>query len=250
MFVTEKGGISGDMAFGPDGYLYIAFGDGGVDHQNPIAGLITSGLLGSILRIDVDGGLPYIVPNDNPFLDDPAIPDEVWMKGFRNPWRFSFDRQTDDIFIGDVGEKTWEEINFGQHGIDGGLDFGWPCYEAYDIFEAGSCSGDYTFPIYAERHPRMRAIIGGYVYRGSTYPDIFGKYIFADFHIGSIKGIVMDGDDWQVAITGGNTSGGIVSFGEGPDGELYLVEFGHVRKVITKKVVVTPSLYLPGVWQT
>ncbi len=179
----------GDINFGPDNYLYIGMGDGGSegDPGNRSQNLDT--LLGKILRIDVsDTTVPYKIPADNPFVGK-AGRDEIWDYGVHNPWRFSFDRQTGEIWIGDVGQDNYEEIDREAVHSGRGINYGWHCYEgdsAYNLAGCGSKSND-SFLIYTYNHnDGSCAITGGYLYRGTQFPSFSGKYFFADYCIGQI----------------------------------------------------------------
>lgn len=219
----------GQMAFGPDGYLYIGIGDGGwlSDPDNNAQDM--SLLLGKILRLDVsvtDTPPAYTVPADNPFVGDPNAEDEIWASGFRNPWRFSFDRDTGDLFISDVGNFTYEEVNFQPAGSTGGENYGWRCYEGNSSFNTDGCGpmGNYTFPIYDYVQEPECAVIGGYIYRGSAFPEMNGSYLFTDFCTGKMRSLRFDGGEWQ-AFTHEPAPALLSGFGEGNEGELYAVGF-------------------------
>ncbi len=242
----------GWIEFGPDGYLYIATGDGGgggdddPGHTDGVGNSqdITDNLLGKILRIDIDGDdfpeLPntnYAVPADNPFVGVTGD-DEIWAFGLRNPWRCSFDRETGDLWIADVGQFTWEEISFQPAASTGGENYGWRCREgAHDFNTSGDCSQTpFTEPIFELNHAAGRcSITGGYVYRGCAIPDLQGTYFFADYCANDIWTLEYDG----VAVsnftlrTELNTNS-ITSFGEDAFGELYVCNQngGQVRKIV------------------
>ena len=214
----------GDLNFGPDGYLYISVGDGA--GFNSFNGQERLSLLAKILRIDVDGGSPYAIPVDNPFVADPNTLDEIWALGFRNPFRFSFDRLTGDMFIGDVGEDVREEVDFQPSSSAGGENYGWRCYEGSQPFNLTGCGpiGDYTFPIHEYAHGPACAVIGGFVYRGSLYPILNGHYLFTDFCTGDLWSLLPDGGGgWEL-----NSFGQLVpqfsadTFGEDANGEVYV----------------------------
>lgn len=214
---------AGALAFSPrDGYLYIAVGDGGsaASAQN------TASLLGKILRLDVDSGLPYMIPPDNPFVGDATMLDEIWAMGLRNPWRITFDSQTGNLFIGDVGRGEWEEVNFQPAGSDGGENYGWPCYEGEERDNELDCESSeaYTFPIYAYSHENNNcSIIGGYVYRGNQYPKMQGHYIFTDFCSSRFYSLTpVYNETWRAAEVGYLPNARTTTFGEGVDGTLYL----------------------------
>ncbi|MEM6794503.1 MAG: PQQ-dependent sugar dehydrogenase [Acidobacteriota bacterium] len=216
----------GDIHFSPvDGYLYVGMGDGGgFDTPQDM-----QSLLGKMLRLDVDGGTPYAIPADNPFVDDAGARDEIWASGLRNPWRWSFDRSTGDLLIGDVGEGSFEEMNFAAAGV-GGLNFGWPCREGNADFQPAFCTGGETLtpPFYEiPRSTGACSVIGGYVYRGNNIPSLGGWVMFHDW----CSGETFFGDQtspgvWSVEqwedIPGFNS----VGYGEDEDGELYMT-FGE-----------------------
>lgn len=214
----------GHIAFGPDGMLYIASGDGGSggDPQNNSQNLTT--LLGKILRLDVDLPAPYI-PTDNPFVDNTNALDEIWAYGMRNPWKFSFDSETGNLWIADVGQNAWEEINK-EPSTAAGLNYGWRCYEGNNPFNTSGCPpvGELTFPIaeYANASSRC-SITGGYVYRGSEFPAILGLYFFADLCSNEIGTVNQDGDLTFHGTFGAST---ITSFGVDKDDNMYVIAFG------------------------
>jgi glucose/arabinose dehydrogenase len=180
----------GQLQFGPDGYLYIGVGDGGSagDPDDNAQNLGT--LLGKMLRIDVDSGVPYTIPPDNPFVGDPEARDEIWAFGLRNPWRFSFDRLTGDLFIGDVGQDSWEEVNFQTATSSGGENYGWRLMEGNQCFNPPTdCNdGTLTLPILEYNHSLGCSITGGYRYRGTQIPQLEGTYVVGDFCSGRIWG--------------------------------------------------------------
>ena len=191
----------GQLAFGPDGYLYIGLGDGGSEGDPGNRGQDTTQLLGKILRIDVNNrvGLPpdcgsgsnYTIPADNPLADGRGGNcDEIWQTGLRNPWRFSFDRATGDMYIGDVGQNFWEEIDYTPAGNPGGQNFGWRCFEGNHPFNTQGCgpSRNYVFPILEYSHTvnGVCAVTGGYVYHGSALPRYVGAYFYGDYCGGQI----------------------------------------------------------------
>jgi glucose/arabinose dehydrogenase len=218
----------GDIAFGPDGYLYIATGDGGSGGDPFGNGQSLATHLGKMLRIDVDAGDPYAVPDDNPFVgQDGALP-EIWAYGLRNPWRFAFDRQTSELYIGDVGQGAWEEIDYQPAG-EGGLNYGWNTMEGPACFGRSDCDqSGLTLPITAYGRDEGSTVTGGYVYRGAAQPALAGIYFFADFGSGRIWGFPAS------AATSGSiemtellqTDLSIASFGEDEAGELYVVDLG------------------------
>lgn len=247
----------GDLNFGPDGYLYIATGDGGGggDPWGTVGnGQETQTLLGKILRIDVDNGAPYAIPADNPFVNEPNTLDEIWALGLRNPWRFSFDQETNDLYIADVGQNAWEEINFASAASSGGENYGWRCYEGNSAFNLSNCSdmGNYIFPIDVYPHSNSSSddegfsVTGGFVYRGPTHPDLQGYYVYADFVSGNVWLAINSGSGWQITPYG-QVSGlnKISTFGEGCDRELYVADYdGQIHQI--KTAVIAPPAPLPG----
>jgi uncharacterized protein (TIGR03437 family) len=215
----------GQLQFGPDGMLYVALGDGGV----PSAAQNALTLYGKILRIDVNAPNGYAIPPDNPFADTPGARGEVWVYGLRNPWRFSFDRATGDAFIGDVGESAAEEINRRPHGGAGGENYGWNVIEGTDCSAIPSVCASHPSerPIFTVNHVQdnCSALIGGYRYRGPSYPQLNGLYFFGDFCRESITVLRDSLAGWKEFVTFKNV-GAITSFGEDEDGELYVTEFG------------------------
>lgn len=228
----------GHIAFGPDGMLYIASGDGGSggDPQNNSQTLST--LLGKILRLDVDAPAPYI-PADNPFVGGPER-DEIWAYGVRNPWKFSFDSETGDLWIADVGQGSWEEINK-EPSTAAGLNYGWRCYEGNAPFNTNNCppQSELTFP-FAEysRSNGKCSITGGYVYRGSDYPGIEGLYFFADLCTNEIGTVDQDGNLTFHEPLGATT---ITSFGVDVNQKLYVIAFGggSIYELIDNSLVST-----------
>lgn len=220
----------GNLAFGPDGYLYIALGDGGGAGDTPNNGQNPETLLGSILRIDVDGGPPYAAPPDNPFVGGPGA-DEIWAWGLRNPWRFSFDRSTGDLFIGDVGQGNWEEIDFQPAASEGGENYGWRCYEGNHAYNTSGCGPptDYVFPILEYSHGQGCSVTGGYRYRGADFPNLVGYYLYADYCSGTIWGATDDGGWSTTPLLA--TGHSISTFGEDESGELYLADRGGARAI-------------------
>src|SRR5690625_4971770 len=220
----------GMLAFGLDGYLYIATGDGGRagDPWSNAQNLNT--LLGKLLRIDVDtSSETYTIPQDNPFYDVPNARQEIWAYGLRNPWRFSFDRDTGDVFIADVGQDAWEEVNFQPASSTGGDNYGWNVMEGLHCYPPGrQCNSEaFVLPIIEYAHSRENgcSITGGYVYRGSNIPHLAGKYVFADYCSGRMwqAEYVDDNKEWQVTVLY-DSSLQLSSFGEDANGELYVTD--------------------------
>lgn len=217
----------GHIDFGPDGYLYISLGDGGSANDPLGAGQNRKLPLGSVLRIDVDAGLPYAIPEDNPFVDDSLALDEIWAYGLRNVWRFSFDRATGDMYLADVGQNLWEEINFQPADSAGGENYGWNVWEGTHRFAGGSAP-DHVPPIFEYPHARGCSVTGGYVYRGSAIPQLEAVYLFADYCTGRIWASYRDASfAWQT-VDFMSTEMAISSFGEDEKGEIYVIDYGGV----------------------
>lgn len=211
----------GRALFGPDGYLYLSTGDGGGAGDPEENGRNKDSLLGKILRIDVTRRDTYAAPPDNPFVNASGA-DEVWAYGLRNPWRISFDRQTGDLWLGDVGQNRWEEIDR----IVKGGNYGWDCYEGFDEFEAADCPSDgLQWPRAVYSHSDGASVIGGYVYRGSALPELDGWYVYGDAYSGKIWALDTSADSGSEPILLTETGRFISSFAETPDGELLVVTF-------------------------
>ncbi len=226
----------GMLAFGPDGMLYVGTGDGGAANDQFGNGQNPATLLGKMLRLDVtsDPSQPYVVPPDNPWVTDTwngqEVRDEIWALGLRNPWRYSFDRRTGDLWIGDVGQNAWEEIDHVDWASQskGGLNFGWPIMEGNHCFQRADCDPTgLELPVAEYGHQEGNcSVTGGYVYRGAAYPLLDGVYFYADFCSGFLGALWRDSQgDFQnqrVLATGPSIS----SFGEDEQGELYLLDYG------------------------
>lgn len=263
----ENGNLSavhnaGDLTFGPDGYLYIPFGDGGPDPYDPwgVPGDPNNHaqrrdtLFGSVLRIDVNPtrGAPadcdiagrYSIPRDNPWMGDDGC-DELWMKGLRNPWRIAIDSLNGDMYLADVGEWQREEINYWPGNAGGGANFGWHCYEGTfnyaashedtfpEMLEACGQNTEYVPPVYEYSHSTGGcSVIGGVVYRHLKYPTLYGRYFFADWCTGQLWTMVRQGNQWRVD-PAGDTVLLISTFGEDSSGGLYAGGYmdGTVYKV-------------------
>ncbi|MFT6138072.1 PQQ-dependent sugar dehydrogenase [Patiriisocius sp. Uisw_017] len=221
----------GTITFAPDGYLYIGLGDGGGGGDSDNNAQNTLNLLGTILRIDINNpsdGNNYGIPADNPFIGDSTILDEIWAYGLRNPFRFSIDDDTNTIWIGDVGQNAREEVNH-ESLTEGGLNYGWRCYEGNLLFNNANCPpmSDLTFPVLDYPWNGGGSVVGGLVYRGSIYTDLQNVYVFAD-----IDGMIGTIDENDVYIDQGNFPGTWVGFGEDINGELYVVNLsGSISKV-------------------
>ena len=221
----------GDLAFGNDGYLYIATGDGGSGGDPDNYSQNLNSLLGKMLRINVNnaqGGNNYAIPADNPFVGNGSALDEIWAYGLRNPWRFSFDSLTHDMWIGDVGQGNIEEIDFMESTSSGGENFGWRCYEGNSAYNTTGCPdiGTLTFPVAQYTHSASGAfkcsITGGYRYRGTAFPNFYGLYFFADYCSNEIGTLTPNGSGWDMAFSNQFSGNGWTTFGEALDGELYI----------------------------
>lgn len=230
----------GNIAFGPDGYLYIGFGDGGSANDPQANSQNTNNWLGAMLRIDVDSGSTYGVPADNPFVNGGALP-EIWAYGLRNPWRWSFDSQTGQLWLADVGQSQWEEINI----LRSGGNYGWRCREGFQTTN-NSCNGNngpFDDPIAVYDHSEGASVTGGYVYRGNDINGLEGDYVFGDYVEGRIWALVYAGnneyDRYQLA----DASFYISSFGQSNSGELYVVDYsgGGLYQIVADGVAPTPT---------
>ena len=248
----------GQLAFGPDGYLYIGTGDGG-GGGDPLGNAQNHGtLLGKILRIDVDPpapvpgtgviylpliykgsntstAIPYAIPPTNPFVNTPGYRKEIWALGLRNPWRFSFDRQTGDLWIGDVGQNNWEEVDFQLAASSGGENYGWNVLEGDVCYSNSNCNpAGFTPPVWVYNHTNGKcSITGGFVYRGAAYPGLQGIYFFADYCSGEVWGLRQESGVWQNNLFQ-NTTYNISTFGEDEAGELYLADLasGIIYRIV------------------
>ena len=216
---------AGNLAFGKDGYLYVGVGDGGSQGDNPGApAQDLTMLLGKLLRIDINADT-YTMPKDNPFANTADARAEIWAYGLRNPWRFSFDRQTGDLYIGDVGQSDYEEIDFQPTGDPGGENYGWKNFEGMHAYNGAAAPTNMTLPVAEYPHLVGCAVTGGYVYRGANLAELQGIYIFGDYCNGRTWTLFRDAaGSWKVTpfVSTGYT---ISSFGEDEQGELYLVDF-------------------------
>jgi glucose/arabinose dehydrogenase len=255
-FSNHKGG---ELCFGPDGYLYLGLGDGGNGGDPFGSGQSTSTLLAKMLRIDVNSRttvgrgarqheLPYGIPTDNPFAHEPDINSgarkEIFAYGLRNPWRYSFDRETGDLWVGDVGQDLWEEVDL----VTNGGNYGWSVREGAHHFKPGPPGAQYSEPIMEYTHkPNLQpegkfpdhsiglCVIGGYVYRGKNFPSLDGVYVYGDYNLGTIWGFRYDRDAHKVTAEGTllNQKKNIFSFAEDADGELYvLTQDGQIYSIV------------------
>ena len=235
-FANHNGG---QLAFGPDGYLYIGMGDGGSGGDPLNNGQSPGTLLGKILRIDVESGTaPYVVPLDNPFVGVAGYRPEIWALGLRNPWRFSFDRLTGDLYIGDVGQGAVEEVDVQPSGIPGGRNYGWNIMEGGGCYNSATCNAaGLTLPIATYDHSQGCSITGGVVYRGAALPALQGIYFYGDYCSGRIWGLRMRGAAWETAVlpVPGDPSMNITTFGEDEAGNVYVVNYanGDLLKILS-----------------
>ena len=243
-YVTHNGG---QLLFGPDGYLYITFGDGGVTANQQNNAQDPATWLGKILRIDVDHGSPYAIPPENPFVGPDGVLDEIWLMGLRNPWRASIDPVTGTMYIGDVGEQSIEEIDILPAG-QSGRNYGWCCMEGTERFTrcfhaATTCPAQgLTAPALEYEHTDGCSVTGGYVYRGCAMPDLRGTYFYGDYCSAFVRSFVYAGGaierqrDWSDDLVpgGGLSVGSISSFGTDARGELYVCDHvgGEVFKIV------------------
>jgi glucose/arabinose dehydrogenase len=219
-FANHNGGL---LLFTEDGKLLVGLGDGGSGGDPMGHGQDRSTLLGSILRLDIDHGLPYVIPSDNPFAGLSSARGEIWAWGLRNPWRFSIDRTEDLIYIADVGQGSWEEVNV-ERADAGGLNYGWNIMEGRHCYRSGSCNqSNLVLPALEYSHSEGCSVTGGAVYRGSAMPSLRGHYFYSDYCQGWIRsfryqnGQVTEQRDW------GLDAGSVLSFGEDSAGELYVL---------------------------
>ena len=249
----------GQLQFDSNGYLYIGLGDGGHGHEAEGAPQNLGSLLGKILRLDIDSARPYSIPHDNPFLGVDGARSEIWVLGLRNPWRFSFDRDTGDLFIGDVGQRTVEEIDYQPAASPGGENYGWDFKEGSlcagpggSAFDPGddACSPDdqaLTDPILEYSHEIGCSIIGGYRYRGTALPALEGVYLYGDYCSGSLFAAVQEeGANWSV-LDQRETGFLITTFGEDEAGEVYVADLrGHLFRIAPPTDPPSVSSYYPG----
>ena len=218
-YANHNGGL---LLFGPDGYLYVGLGDGGSGGDPQGNGQNPAALLGKILRLDVNGAAPYTIPPSNPFVGQAGKRPEIWITGVRNPWRFSFDREAGLLYLADVGQNAWEEVDVTPAGT-GGLNFGWNLMEAAHCYTSGCSQQGLTLPVLEYSHADGCSITGGYVYRGSAIAGLRGHYFYADYCEGWIRSFRWDGSQasdrrsWDLG-----SIGNITSFGEDAGHELYV----------------------------
>jgi glucose/arabinose dehydrogenase len=218
----------GRIAFGKDGMLYLSTGDGGRGGDPNENGQNLNTLLGKILRLNVTGQHTYAIPEDNPFVGADGL-DEIWAYGFRNPWRIGVDSTTGEIWVGDVGQSAWEEVGR----VTRGGNHGWDCYEGFAVFEASGCpAGGFVSPRAVYSHAGGRcSVTGGYVYRGSAIPSLYGWYVYADYCSGEIWAVNPAASGEPILLQ--DTSYSISSFAELPGGEIAVLTFdGAVYKLV------------------
>jgi len=228
----------GQIVFGPDGMLYLGLGDGGSGGDPGGRGQSLADLLGDILRLDVSSSTSYTVPPDNPFVGQTGSRPEVWSYGLRNPWRFSFDAATGDLYIADVGQNVWEEVDVvaAAAGAGRGANFGWNVTEGRHCYASPGCdTSQFTMPVLEYSHAQGCSISGGYVYRGAAIPALQGHYFYADFCSGWVRSFRMqDGQavepyQWPTLAPGGS----VTSFGQDAAGELYImIAEGRVFRIV------------------
>lgn len=231
---------AGGLAFGSDGFLYLTMGDGGSAGDPGDRAQNTGVLLGKILRIDIDNqdtGLNYAIPDTNPFVGNSAFREEIWHYGLRNPFRFSFDSETGDMWIGDVGQNAVEEIDFA---AEGGLNFGWRCYEGSSPFNTTGCPNPSALTFPAAEYPQTsnrRSVVGGHVYRGTDFPTLIGLYFFADSISSEI--IYTDSGNPGDIVFNGPFNGNIVSFGIDQNNELYAaaISNGTIYRIVDNNLL-------------
>jgi glucose/arabinose dehydrogenase len=223
-YPNHNGGM---LAFGPDGYLYVGSGDGGSAGDPLGNGQSLATLLGKVLRLDVDSVTDaYTIPPDNPFAGGASALPEIWAYGLRNPWRFSFDRVTGDLYIADVGQSRWEEANFQPGDSTGGENYGWSIMEGMHCYNSETCDQNgLVLPIFEYDHAQGGcSVTGGYVYRGVLFPQMTGNYFVADYCSGIIWRLFPEGERWLADIAL-DSDLVIPSFGEDINGEVYALDF-------------------------
>ncbi|MFO1310542.1 MAG: PQQ-dependent sugar dehydrogenase [Burkholderiales bacterium] len=248
-FENHNGGA---LRFGPDGYLYVGMGDGGSGNDPANRAQDPQDLLGKILRIDVDGAAPYAIPQGNAFASTAAGRPEIWALGVRNPWRFSFDRATGDLYLGDVGQSAVEEIDFAARGSPSGLNFGWRVMEGNRCTGLGggaACGSDgFTPPVASYDHGQGCSVTGGVVYRGSAVPVMQGRYVYGDFCTGRIWALNRDrGLEWQSEVLL-DTGHQIATFGEDSAGEVYWSDLrsGNIYRLAAQPAAPVAIEYFNG----
>jgi glucose/arabinose dehydrogenase len=244
-FANHNGG---DLKFGPrDGYLYASLGDGGSANDPGNRAQNLGSPLGKILRFDIDGGSPYAVPPTNPLVNTPGALPEIWLWGLRNTWRFSFDSANGDLWLADVGQNAWEEVNVFVDSANANRNFGWRCYEGNHVAVGGGCQPitSYHAPIFEYPHSNATggfSITGGFVYRGTDSPALAGRYVFTDYVSGNFWTTSRQGATYSTQLDPQFNRGGIASFGQDSTGEMYCVQF----TTISRLSATAPSGLLPN----
>ena len=228
----------GGLAFGPDGFLYIGVGDGGSSGDPDNRAQNLSDILGKMLRIDVETGNPatYTIPASNPFVGQTNARPEIWSYGLRNPWRYSFDRQTGDLFVADVGQNGYEEIDFQPAASGGGENYGWRITEGTHCYNPNPCdSAGLTLPVADYDRSDGRSVTGGFVYRGAAWPALQGIYLYADYVSGRVWGLRFTSTGWENRLLL-ESNRNISSFGQDAAGELYVIDHaGGILRVIVQE---------------
>ena len=248
----------GQLQFGPDGFLYIGMGDGGSGGDPENRAQNPQQLLGKMLRIDVEGNTnPYGIPASNPFVGNAAYKPEIWALGLRNPWRFSFDKTTGDLYIGDVGQDAFEEIDFQPAASAGGQNYGWRLAEAGHKYNTAQRTGKpvLTFPIFEYNHSEGESVIGGFVARAANALRMAGMYFYGDYESGKIWGLKNDAGHWRRglpvsvdAVDPQEVDGTISTLGQGDDGAIYFAHYeqGGVYHIEDDGRAIEPTINLKG----
>ena len=244
----------GCLQFGSDGYLYLSSGDGGELNDPQNNGQKPNTYLGKILRLDVNNGDTYTIPEDNPFSQVFGYFPEIWSLGLRNPWRFSFDRLTGDLWISDVGQDEWEEVMFQPAEDTGGHNYGWSCREGTSDFNSLGCIDPDGFVNPSYQYPHSGnpdcsgSITGGYVYRGMANGDLFGKYIYTDFCTGNFTALTRDGLNMTASDLGTFNAFDYISFSENSEGELFVISYfsGRIFRIESTDCAPTAHILIPG----
>ena len=226
----------GQLQFGPDGKLWIGTGDGGGGGDPDGNGQNKHALLGKLLRIDVSGASGYTIPPDNPYVGDTSARAEIWSYGLRNPWRFSFDRLTGDLYLADVGQNQWEEVNVAPTAVQRGRgsNYGWNVMEGKHCYPSGPCTNPGQLPFVEYSHDGGAcSISGGYVYRGSAMPAMQGRYLYADYCTGQVWSFMYPNATVLEQSADLSPGSGVSSFGQDARGELYILQLGGaVHKIV------------------